>query len=99
MPDNNTAPHDLLDVATFAARHPAWTPAALRALIFAARERLDARGSRLAPNGLAPAIYRVGRRVLLSEAAFFAWVAAQQQRSTGAEPDTRRTRRRARARA
>lgn len=81
----DTAPRDLLDVATFTTRYPAWTRAALRALIFGARDRLDASGKLIPGNGLAPAIYRVGRRVLISESGFFGWVAAQQQRDPGAK--------------
>lgn len=71
----------LLTVEQFAQRWTAWTPAALRALIFEARDRVTARGRRIPGNGLqeAGAILRVGRRVLLDEAAFFAWLKAKQQ--------------------
>lgn len=33
-------------------------------------------------NGLSPAIFRLGRRVLLSESRFFSWIDAQQKHAT-----------------
>ena len=57
----------LLTVNQFADKQPAFTSASLRALIF-----------NEAANGLtkAGAIVRVGRRVLISEEKFFAWIEA-----------------------
>ena len=46
--------------------HPWPSNAGLRFLIFNAKK-----------NGMAGAVCRVGRRVLIDEAAFFAWVAGQ----------------------
>lgn len=64
-------PRNLLTVAAFSSRYPAWTPASLRALIFDADQ-----------NGLAQAgaLVRLGRRVLLDESAVFRWIAAQQRK-------------------
>lgn len=88
---NNTtavesAPRDLFTVDQFAERRPAWTPAALRNLIFNANDRVNSRGEQIPGNGLemAGAIVRVGRRVLIEEEAFFKWIAAQQRQRRGA---------------
>ncbi|HXX84640.1 MAG TPA: DNA-binding protein [Casimicrobiaceae bacterium] len=64
----------------FAGKYPAWSQAALRALILNADDRLNTRSERLAGNGLASAILRVGRKVLIDEQAFFAWIVEQQKR-------------------
>jgi len=79
-------PRDLFSVEQFAARRPAWTPAALRNLILNAQDRLSSRGDRIPGNGLAEAgaILRVGRKVLIDEEAFFRWIASQQQRKKAA---------------
>jgi hypothetical protein len=62
-------------VELFAERHPAFTPAALRNLIFKAEPRKSSLGE-IPGNGLieAGAILRVGRKVLIDEDQFFAWV-------------------------
>ena len=70
----------LLTVPQFAEKNRAWTQAALRALILNAEDRVNSRGERLPGNGLAPAIVRVGRKVLIDEQAFFAWIVEQQKR-------------------
>jgi hypothetical protein len=74
----------LLTVPQFASRFPAWTQAGLRALILNSDDRVNSRGERLAGNGLAPAILRVGRKVLIDEHAFFAWIVEQQKRRKAA---------------
>lgn len=56
----------LIPVATWHHFHPWPTQAGLRDLVLKADR-----------NGLAPAIRRVGRRVLIDEDAFFVWVDAQ----------------------
>ncbi len=63
-------------VEQFAEANPAFTPAALRNLIFKAEPRKSSRGE-IPGNGLAEAgaIVRLGRRVLIDEARFLAWVA------------------------
>ena len=79
----DTAPRDLFTVAQFSERRPAWTQAALRNFILNSQDRFNSRGERIAGNGLAEAraIVRVGRRVLIDEAAFFRWIAGQQSRA------------------
>lgn len=72
----NTGPPTLLTVKQFAERNPAFSVGSLRWLIFNADPRPSSQGT-LPGNGLAPAIVRVGRRVLIDEAEFFAWVAKQ----------------------
>ena len=76
-------PRDLFTVEQFSERRPAWTKPSLRNLILYAEDRQNSRGERIPGNGLAEAgaIVRVGRRVLIDEAAFFIWIAAQQRRT------------------
>ena len=65
----------LLTVDQFSERNPAFTPAALRNLIFKAEPRQSTKGE-VPGNGLleSGAIIRLGRRVLIDEAKFLAWV-------------------------
>lgn len=84
MPETATvdsAPRDLLTVEQFSGRYPPWSQPALRNLILNSEDRVAASGQRVAGNGLAEAgaIVRVGRRVLVSESRFFAWIACQQR--------------------
>jgi hypothetical protein len=67
-------------VELFAERHPAFTAPALRNLIFRAESRKSSLGA-IPGNGLieAGAILRVGRRVLIDEDRFFAWVRSQNE--------------------
>ncbi len=76
----------LLTIRQFAERYPAWTEPGLRSLVLNAQPRFTARGQRLHGNGLfeAGGILRVGRKVLLDQTAFFAWVRGQQRKSAGA---------------
>lgn len=71
----------LLAVPQFCERNPAWSQAALRNLVFKANARKSSRGV-IPGNGLleAGAIVRLGRKVLIDEAAFFAWVREQGRR-------------------
>lgn len=66
-----------LTVEQCSQRNPAFTPPALRNLIFKAEPRQSSRGE-IPGNGLveAGAIVRLGRRVLIDEAKFLAWVAS-----------------------
>jgi hypothetical protein len=57
-----------LTVNQFTEKHPAFTTGGLRALIF------NERTNGLAQSG---AIVRIGRKVLIDEAKFFAWAQAQ----------------------
>lgn len=69
---------NLQTVKQFSAEHPAWSPAALRNLIFNAKPRQSSRGE-IPGNGLSPAIVRVGGKVLIDADRFFDWVEAQQE--------------------
>jgi hypothetical protein len=69
----------LLTVPQFTEKHRAWTQAAMRALILNAEDRQNSRGDRIPGNGLDKAIVRVGRKVLIDEQAFFAWIVEQQK--------------------
>ena len=66
----------ILTVEQFAGRNTAFTPAAIRNLIFKAGPRQSSKGE-VPGNGLAEAgaIIRLGRRVLIDESKFLAWVA------------------------
>ena len=55
------------------------TESALRHLLFAAKPRQNSRGEELPSNGLATAIIRIGRKVLLDLDEFDAWIDAQQE--------------------
>lgn len=82
---DETTARELLTVKQFARRFPAWTESALRALIYAAEDRIASGGRIIKGNGLRDcgAIVNVGRRVLLNVQAFFGpWIAAQQKRAT-----------------
>lgn len=79
-----SAPRDLVTVAQFSERFPAFTQAALRALILNAAERKNSRGEVIGGNGLDAALIRLGRRVLISESHFFKWVAVQSKRAKAA---------------
>lgn len=72
-------------VRQFAERNKAFSEAALRNLIFKADTGHSSKGE-IPGNGLieAGAIVRIGRKVLIDEDAFFAWVDAQK-----GSPDTR----------
>jgi hypothetical protein len=58
------------------------TPAAIRADIFKAEDRLNSRGERIAGNGLAAhgAVIRRGRKVLLDVHRYGNWLAGQEPR-------------------
>ncbi|MEP7298663.1 MAG: hypothetical protein ABI702_20960 [Burkholderiales bacterium] len=63
----------LVSIAQLVENYPCLTTGAVRAHVFAAAQRVSSKG--LIPgNGLAPAIIRKGRRVLLDEIGYFTWV-------------------------
>lgn len=63
----------LLSVAQLVEAHPYLTPGGVRADIFGAEIRHTTKG--IVPgNGLAPAIIRKGRRVLIDEIGYLTWV-------------------------
>ena len=84
MPDTvaDTTPRDLLSVAQFSEKFAAFTQAALRSYILNAAPRVNCRGQKVAGNGLQEcgAIFRVGRKLLLSESRVFMWIARQNGR-------------------
>jgi hypothetical protein len=59
----------LLTVKQFCAQHTAFTPGGIRWLLFHRDQ-----------NGLARAVVKVGRRVLIDVDQFFLWIAAQNGR-------------------
>lgn len=69
-----TAQH-LYTVKQFPLAHPAFTASSLRNLIFKAGPRYSSKGE-VPGNGLheCGAILRLGRKILIDERAFFAWV-------------------------
>lgn len=76
-PKPTTSAPTLLTVRQFSEKHPAFTQGAIRQLIFASNPRKTSRGN-LPGNGLALALVRLGRKVLIDEAKFFAWLNNQQ---------------------
>ena len=65
------APRVRSTVNQFCARHPAFTPGGVRDLIFKSRERRTSTGT-IPGNGLDVAIIRVGRKIIIDEARWFA---------------------------
>ena len=65
---------DLAAISDLAREHPRFTELTLRDLVYHAEPRLTARGETIAPNGFAPCIVRIGRRVLIDRAAFAKWI-------------------------
>ena len=67
-----------LTVYQLSQKFPAFSENSIRALIYASKPRLRARGKGgndvIPGNGLARAIRKVGRRVLIDEIAFMEWV-------------------------
>ena len=65
-------------VSQLAAKHQQFTENAIRALLFAAKPRLSAKtkngNSWIKGNGLAPAIRKCGRSVLINEPMFAKWI-------------------------
>ncbi len=86
-PKPSTDNRILLTVKKFAEKHPAFPESSLRYLIFLASprwRRIKGRHEEVEGNGLAKALLRVGRRVLIDEALFFRWVEEQQTPSQAA---------------
>ena len=69
-------------VSQFCFNNPAFTELSLRNLIFKANERESSKGL-IAGNGLLEigAIIRIGRKVLIKESNFYAWIEAQNRAS------------------
>ena len=83
---NAAAVPELLTIAQFSKRYPAWSERSLRALIYAAEDRTASGGRVIKGNGLrqAGALVHVGRRILVDVHGFFGWIAAQQKQRRAA---------------
>ena len=64
----------LAAVRDLAREHPQFGEASLRDWIYHSTPRLNARGETIPPNGFAPCMVRVGRRVLIDRDAFARWI-------------------------
>lgn len=78
LPTKQPTDHVLLSIRQFSEKHPAFTLAGLRHLIFLSEERQCSKG-KLPGNGLkeSGAILRCGRKVMIDETRFFAWLDQQ----------------------
>lgn len=56
---------------------PAFTPAAIRSLVFNATDRRTSKGI-IKGNGLAPHIRRIGAKVLINHQGFLSWINSQE---------------------
>lgn len=85
-PTNSPADRTLLSVRQFSEKHPAFSPAGLRHLIFLSEER-ESTKSKLPGNGLkeSGAILRAGRKLLIDEQRFFTWLDQQNRVSAPME--------------
>ena len=74
----NAPTRQVFTVRQFAERNPAFSQAAMRNLVFKADPGHSSKGE-IPGNGLieAGAVIRIGRKVLIDEEAFFAWVDSQ----------------------
>jgi len=70
---SNTIP-DLAAIADLASENPQFPEPTLRDLVYHAAPRLTARGETIPPNGFAPCIVRIGRRVLIDRRALALWL-------------------------
>jgi hypothetical protein len=74
---NDSQSRTFLTVSQFASKHPAFSEASLRWIIFNAKERRGSQGAVLS-NGFETAIIRLGRKVLIDEQRFFEILSAGQ---------------------
>jgi len=63
MTDNELKPSDILTVKLFSKKHPAFSEAAIRHLIFHSTT-----------NGFEKCLRRAGRKILILESQFFLWL-------------------------
>ena len=78
MNENTYVPfRTFLSVRQFADKHPAFPQGSLRNLIFLSESRETSKGT-IEGNGLAMALVRIGRKLLIDEARFFQWIEEQQ---------------------
>ena len=75
-----TTPRTLLTVKQFSDKHPAFSQGSLRFQIFNASSRKTSHGE-IPGNGLSSALVRLGCKVMIDEARFFAWLDSQNARA------------------
>jgi len=73
---NDFEPRVFMTVRQFSDKHPAWSQASLRNLLFYAKPRYSSNGT-IPGNGLDIAVVRVGRKLLIDEQRFFEWLSKQ----------------------
>ena len=66
-----------LTVKLLSESEPAFTPAAIRNLVFNAPDRKTSKGI-IKGNGLAPHIRRIGAKVLINHQGFLSWIDASE---------------------
>jgi hypothetical protein len=67
----------LSTIRQFSEKYPAFSQGSLRNLIHLSAERYSSKG-KIPSNGLAIALVRIGRKLLIDEVRFFQWIEAQQ---------------------
>ena len=79
-PERKSSVRNIATVKQFCEKWPAWSPAAVRSLILHAYGHKARNGKLYPPNGLGDsgALIRLGRRVLIDEEKWFAWIDSQQ---------------------
>jgi hypothetical protein len=74
---NDSTQPNWLTVNLLAKAVPAFSPAAIRNLIFKSADRKTSKGI-IKGNGLAPHIRRVGAKVLINREGFLSWIDSQE---------------------
>ena len=69
----------LSTVRQFSEKYPAFSQGSLRNLIYLSTERYSSKG-KIPGNGLAIALVRIGRKLLIDESKFFKWIELQNQK-------------------
>jgi len=69
----------LSTIRQFSEKYPAFSQGSLRNLIHLSTERYSSKG-KIPSNGLAIALVRIGRKILIDESRFFEWIELQNQK-------------------
>ncbi len=69
----------LSTIRQFSEKYPAFSQGSLRNLIHLSTERYSSKG-KIPSNGLAIALVRIGRKLLIDEPKFFEWIEKQNQK-------------------
>jgi len=69
----------LSTVRQFSEKYPAFSQGSLRNLIHLSTERYSSKG-KIPANGLAVALVRIGRKLLIDESKFFEWIELQNKK-------------------